>query len=140
MAARRKQDRILLDWFNVSYQTLFLAGLAILALSVLVTLYLKGYVGVGSHPRAEAYRAIRDADRLLEMAVAANSPEELEPLRQKARSRLGEARQAFSESSFANAEQVAVASPLSLTRSELRSSPRATVASVSRVWPQAPTA
>ncbi len=126
MAARRKANRIHLDWFNVSYQTLLLAGLAILAVSVLVTLYLMGYLGGGTHPRAEAYRAIRGADRLLERAVATSAPEELKPLRQKARSRLGEARQALAESSFGVAEQAALesqqASRLFLARVEGKNS------------------
>jgi hypothetical protein len=110
MALRRKQTRVLLDWFNISYQTLFLVGLAVLAISVVVTLYFLGYLGGGSHPRAEAYRAIRDADRLLEMAVAASDSEDYEPLRQKARGRLGAARQALAESDFRGAEHAAVES------------------------------
>jgi len=130
MAARRKRDRVLLDWFNVSYQTLFLAGLVILVLSVLVTLYVKGYVGVGSHPRAEAYRAIRDADHLLELAMAEGSPEDLEPLRQKARSRLGEARQALAETSFGAAEQAAVESQQASRRFLARVAGKASTAAV----------
>ena len=98
------------DWFNVSYQTLFVGGIVVLAASVLVTLYLMGYLGGGSHPRAEAYRAIEDADRLLEQAVAASDDESLEGLRQEARTQLGAARQFFAESTFSSARQAAMES------------------------------
>jgi hypothetical protein len=103
MALRRRQDRVLLDWFNVSYQTLLLAGLAILVVSVLVTLYLMGYLGGGTHPRAEASRSITEATRLLEMALAASDSPDYDALRHTARGRLGEARQAMAEAMFPEA-------------------------------------
>ena len=106
---RPKQERIHLDWFNVSYRTLVFGGVVIAVIAAVVILYLLGFLG-GEDPRSEALRAINEADGLLKQF--ANSPEaaEFEEIYQRAEGRLGDAREAFQQTNFSDALLAAVES------------------------------
>lgn len=109
MPQRPKQDRVLLDWFNVSYRTLFVAGLGMLVVGAAVILYFLGVFRPGANPRGQAYAAIAEADGLLKQAAAAEEPK-LDELKDEARSRLGRARDSFAAANYSDAMKSAVES------------------------------
>lgn len=125
MPPRPKQDRILLDWFNVSYRTLFLGGLALLVVVGGAVLYLLGVFGQGPSPRSQAYAAIEEADGLLEQ-IANVEGDQFAALEKEARDRLGGARAAFTAANYSDAMKAAVESAntsrrlLALSRGEGR--------------------
>ncbi|MGD8376103.1 MAG: FecR domain-containing protein [Acidobacteriota bacterium] len=109
MPKRRKQERVLLDWFNVSYRTLLLAALGLAVVGGGAALYLLGYFSPDSSPRGQAFAAITEAERLFSEA-AVHGEGELQPLRDEARDRLETARAAFGATNYSDAMQAALAS------------------------------
>src|SRR5262245_12213233 len=109
MPQRPKQERILLDWFNVSYRTLFVGGLGLLVVGGALIFYFLGVFQRGPNPRGQAYAAIEDADELLKQAEAVSSPKVAE-LGDEARARLGRARDAFAAANYSDARKAAVES------------------------------
>jgi hypothetical protein len=109
MPQRPKQERILLDWFNVSYRTLLVAGLALLVVGTVAILYFLGILKQAPSPRGQAYAAITDADDLLRKATAVEGTN-LDALRDEARTLLVRAREAFGEANYSDAMKSAVES------------------------------
>lgn len=115
MAGKGGRSQIVLDWFNVSYKSVFLivcAGIAVIAGGVTYWVY---------STRAPASRAIREAAVEYERASAfGGDPRWTEPLG-NARASLGEARSQFQGRSFRAAKESAERSA-AWSRRVLRSS------------------
>jgi hypothetical protein len=109
MPKRRGQERILLDWFNVSYRTLLIVVLGLAVVGAATALYVRGHLAGGASPRGQAFAAIQDADRLLkEAAVLAEG--DLEALGEEAGRELDRARQAFAQANYSDAMTAAMSS------------------------------
>ena len=114
MATRRGSERpsIQLDWFNVSYRTLFTS-----ALIVLLTGGAGGYFAYlklfyeGS-PKAEARQAIDEAEESLDKAGPVTKQDETTELKETAQRLLADARRQYDAANFMDARKAAVESKL----------------------------
>jgi len=106
MPARRERPRIILDWFNVSYRSVVLAGLLAVGALVAGGWYLISYAP--SKPRGEALDAIHRAQDKLDEASQYPAAERLDEVRGSARSALAEARDAFERSQWDDARIAAM--------------------------------
>ena len=109
MAIRRQQQGVLLDWFNVSYRTLLIGGVVLVAVGVSAILYFSGMFSGDQSPRRQARTAIAEAERLLK-EVAVHTEGELGALRDIAAEQLGHSRDAFAAANYSDAMRAAVQS------------------------------
>jgi hypothetical protein len=109
MPRQRLQSNILLDWFNVTYRSLFLAVfLAITVLGLAIWAYFQFFNGPG--PREEAQEAIYRADSKLAEAATYRGDAKLDELRAKARADLDGARGMFGGGKYDDARVAAIRS------------------------------
>ncbi len=107
-----QKSGILLDWFNVTYRTLFVAAVALVAVGggggyfVYLTLIYAG------SPKSEARLAIGQAEDALEKAGPATQQDAASTLKQAAQRLLAEARRQYDASNYEDARRAAVESKL----------------------------
>ena len=114
MATRRGAEKpaILLDWFNVSYRTIFTFSLAVLLIlgAGSYFVYLKFFYE-GS-PRAEARLAIDQAEEALGKAGPSTQADATTELKQAAQRLLSDARRQYDASNYQDSRKSAVESKL----------------------------
>ncbi len=109
MAAQRQKSKIVLDWFTVTYRSLGLAVVGIVAAAVVgVGVYWFFFAGAG--PRAEAQEAIARASARLSEATTYPGDEKLDEVRASAKAALEEARAEFGSSRWDTARVAAIRS------------------------------
>lgn len=111
MLKKRKNihSQIILDWFNVTYRSLFLGILLIITVVGVGLLAYYFYLGQAS-PRAEARREIDKADTLYHDAVIYARGEKLEELRDTAKANMNQAYNEFDRKNYTDAKIAAIRS------------------------------
>lgn len=114
MATRRGSEKpaILLDWFNVSYRTLYSIGFALLVVLCAGSWFVyQKFIYEGS-PRAEARLAIDQAEEALDKAGPMTQQDTTTELKQAAQRLLADARRQYDAANYEDARKAAVESKL----------------------------
>jgi hypothetical protein len=106
--SKPKKGPIVLDWFNVTYKSVALALLAVVAVGA-GGWYAWSHLA-GSGPKAEAQEAIARATSKLSEAAGYSGDERLDEVRASARTALDEANTTFSDGDYDNARMAAMRS------------------------------
>ena len=106
MPGSPQRPRVILEWFNITYRSVVLAGVVAAAAVVVAVWYLVVYAP--SKPRSEASEAIHRAQDRVDEAAQYPAADRLDEVRGSARSALGEARDAFQRTQYDDARVAAM--------------------------------
>ncbi len=115
MATKRggQQPSVVLDWFNVSYRSIVLAVVTLVAAGGIGSYYAWLKLVYAGSPRAEARESIDQAEDALERAGPATGQGNTIELKQTAQRLLAEARRQYDASNYQDARKAATESKLS---------------------------
>ncbi len=102
-------SQIILDWFNVTYKSLFLGIFIVIIVLAIVIFSYYFYMGQAS-PRADAKREISKAELLYFDAVVYAAGEKLEEIRDTAKGNLNQARDEYERKNYTDAKIAAIRS------------------------------
>jgi hypothetical protein len=114
MATRRGSEKsaILLEWFNISYRTLYSIGFALLVVVAAGSWFTYQKLFYEGSPRAEARLAINQAEQALDKAGPMTQQDATTGLKQAAQRLLSEARRQYDAANYEDARKAAVESTL----------------------------
>ncbi|HZI94279.1 MAG TPA: FecR domain-containing protein [Patescibacteria group bacterium] len=114
MATRRGSEKsaILLDWFNVSYRTIFTTAFVILLVLGAGSYYAYLKFFYEGSPKAEARLAIDQAEEALDKAGPSAQPDATTELKQAAQRLLSDARRQYDASNYQDSRKAAMESKL----------------------------
>ncbi len=110
--SKPKKPAIQLDWFNISYRTLFTSGFMALVVVGAGSYYAYWRLVYQGSPKAEARSAINDAEEALNRAGPVAQQDATTDLKQAAQRLLSEARRQYDASNYQDARKAAVESKL----------------------------
>lgn len=105
--SRKINSQIILDWFNVTYKSLFL-GIFIVIIIIAIAIFSYYFYLSQASPRAEAKREIDRAESLYHDAVVYAHGEKLEELRDTAKGNLNQAYDEFERKNFTDSKIAAI--------------------------------
>jgi hypothetical protein len=106
---RKIDSQIVLDWFNVTYKSLFL-GIFIVIIVISIAIFSYYFYLSQASPRAESKREIEKAESLYHDAVVYAQGEKLEELRDTAKDNLNQALDEYDRKNYTDAKIAAIRS------------------------------